>query len=136
MLADAKFSNLVASQTPRSDGGGVGAAHGADDAPYSLRHSIKSASSASEAQRFIACAIVEKVSQVLMVPIEDISPLRAISSYGGDSLTAVELRNWFVRSLDVNVGVMEILAGKSIEALAGDVTGRCKHVTIVETKEG
>ena len=40
-----------------------------------------------------------------------------------DSLAAVELRNWFVRSLEANVGVMEILAGKSIEALAGDVVG-------------
>ena len=37
--------------------------------------------------------------KVLVVPMEDVSPLRAISSYGGDSLAAVELRNWFVRSI-------------------------------------
>ena len=73
---------------------------------------------------------------MLVLPVEDISPLRAISSYGGDSLAAVELRNWFVRSLEANVGVMEILAGKSIEGLAGDVVGRSKLVAIVEKKEG
>ena len=62
--------------------------------------------------------------------------LRAISSYGGDSLAAVEVRNWFVRSLEANVGVMEILTGKSIEGLAGDVVGRSKPVATVEKKEG
>ena len=72
---------------------------------------------------------------MLVLPVEDISPLRAISSYGGDSLAAVELRNWFVRSLEA-MGMMEILAGKSIEGLAGDVVGRSKLVAIVEKKEG
>ena len=124
-LSDAKFSHLIASRTP--DGG--------EEAPSSLQHCIKSAGSASEAHRLITCAIVEKVSQVLVVPAEDISPLRAISSYGGDSLAAVELRNWFVRSLEANVGVMEILAGKSIEALAGDVVGRSKLVSTVEKED-
>ena len=122
-LLDAKFSHLVASRTP-DDGEGA--------APSGLQHSIRSAGSAAEAHRLITCAIVEKVAQVLVVPSEDISPLRAISSYGGDSLAAVELRNWFVRSLEANVGVMEILAGKSIEALAGDVVGRSKLVSTVQ----
>ena len=36
---------------------------------------------------------------------------------------------------EANVGVMEILAGKSIEGLAGDVVGRSKLVAIVEKKE-
>ena len=132
---DAKFSHLVTFQTAGSAGEG-GAARGVEDASSSLQRSIKFASSTSEVHPLITCAIVEKVSQVLVLPVEDISPLRAISSYGGDSLAAVELRNWFVRSLEANVGVMEILAGKSIEGLAGDVVGRIKLVATVEKKEG
>ena len=68
------------------------------------------------------------------MPVEDINPVRAISSYGGDSLAAVELRNWFARSLDASVGVMEILSGKSIDALAREVVGRSKLVVV--GKEG
>ena len=52
-------------------------------------------------------------SAFLEDPRQDISPLRAISSYGGDSLAAMELRNWFVRTLGPNVGVMETLVGAS-----------------------
>ena len=64
------------------------------------------------------------------MPAEDINPTRAISSYGGDSLAAVELRNWFARSLGASVGVMEILSGKSIDALAVQVMARSKLVVI------
>lgn len=56
-----------------------------------------------------------------MVPEEDISPLRAISAYAGNSLAAVESRNWFAGKLDASVGVMEMLSGKSVELLAGEV---------------
>lgn len=133
-LSDAKFSHLVTSTSISAEGGSGGGR--GQHASSSLQQSIRSAASASEAHRLVTCAIVEKVSQVLVVPVEDISPLRAISSYGGDSLAAVELRNWFVRSLEANVGVMEILAGKSIEALAGDVLGRSKLVMVVGEKKG
>ena len=64
------------------------------------------------------------------MPEEDISPLRPISAYGGDSLAAVELRKWFATKLDTSVGVMEILGGKSIELLAGDVVQKSKLVVL------
>lgn len=47
----------------------------------------------------------------------------------------MELRDWFVRSLEANVGVMETLAGESIKALAGDVLGRSKLVAVVEKRD-
>ena len=89
---DAEFSHLVTFQTAGSAGEG-GAARGAEDASSSLQRSIKSATPTSEVHRLITCAIFEKLSQVLVLPVEDISPLHAILGYGGDSLAAVELRN-------------------------------------------
>ena len=120
---DPIFSHLVTSSRTSVSADGEG--------PSNLQHALRSAGSVSEAHGRVTGAIVEKVSQVLVVPVEDISPLRAISSYGGDSLAAVELRNWFVSGLEANVGVMEILGGKSIEGLAGDVVGRSKLVNFV-----
>ena len=64
------------------------------------------------------------------MPIEDINPARPISAYGVDSLAAVELRNWFAKSLDAAVGVMDILNGKSIDALAQEVIERSKLVIV------
>ena len=69
------------------------------------------------------------------MPEEDISPLRPISAYGGDSLTAVELRNWYASKLDTSVGVMEILSGKSIGLLAGEVVQKSKLVTLGKDQE-
>ena len=60
---------------------------------------------------------------------EDVSPLRPISAYAGNSLAAVESRNWFAAKLDAALGMMEMLSGKSIELLAGEVVQRSKRVS-------
>ena len=126
---NAMFSHLVTSSpTPVSAADEEGSSSSSSS---SLQHAIRSAPSVAVAHALVTGAIVEKVAQVLVVPVEDISSLRAISSYGGDSLAAVELRNWFVSGLQANVGVMEILGGKSIEALAADVVARSKLVSVV-----
>ena len=102
----------------------------APGASSSLQSSIRNATSVAEVRQLITAAIIAQVSKVLVVPEEDISPLRPISAYGADSLAAVELRNWFASKLDASVGVMELLSGKSIEVLAGKVVGKSKLVTL------
>lgn len=69
-------------------------------------------------------AIVAQVAKVLVVAAEDIHPGQSIAHYGGDSLSAVEMRSWMARALEAQVGVMEILSGQSIELLAAEVAGR------------
>ncbi|KAI4240122.1 MAG: hypothetical protein L6R42_011583 [Xanthoria sp. 1 TBL-2021] len=86
------------------------------------------AASAAEMHAVVREAIVARMAKVLVVPAEDLNPSQSISHYGGDSLSAVELRSWLARSLDVQVGVMEILSGKSIDLLAGEVLGRSQIV--------
>ena len=103
-------------------------------APSSLQSSIRNATSVAEVQQLITTAIIAQVSKVLVIPEEDISPLQPISAYGGDSLAAVELRNWFASKLDASVGVMEMLSGKSIELLAGEVVRKSKLV-LLETDQ-
>ena len=90
----------------------------------SLRTLLETAKSASQIQGIVREAIVVQVSKVLVVPVEDVNTAMPFSHYGGDSLAAVEMRNWFARSLDAAVGVMEILSGRSLNALAAEVVGR------------
>lgn len=118
-LLDAKFTYLRASAT----------AHTTTALP-SLQSSIQNARSSAEAQHLITAAIISQVSKVLVVPAEDIDPSKSISAYGGDSLTAVELRNWFSKTLNASIGVMEILSRKSLEALAQETVGRSRLVAL------
>ncbi len=98
--------------------------------PSFIESSIKKACSLTEVHLIISGAIIAQISKVLVVPIEDINPARPISTYGVDSLAAVELRNWFAKNLIAAVGVMEILSGKSIDALAQEVIERSRLVIV------
>ena len=117
-FADPKFSHIRSTRQPNAT----------DPAsePNSLLSRLQEAKSTSEVHSAVRDAIVAQLSKVLVVPAEDINPSRSISDYGGDSLAAVELRNWFAKSLDVSIGVMEILSGKSIDALTSEIVTRSK----------
>lgn len=128
-LLDAKFSYLISSSRERSR------VSSKASAPSSLQSSIQNATSVAEIRQLITTAIIAQISKVLVVPEEDISPLRPISAYGGDSLAAVELRNWFASKLETSVGVMEILSGKSIELLAGEVVQKSKLIVLGKDQE-
>lgn len=124
-FSDAKFSHIRARQTTSMD-----------PQPSSVQSQLQTAQSAVDEHRVLLEAIVAQIAKVLVVPAEDINPAQSISHYGGDSLSAVELRNWFARELEASFGVMEILSGRSIEAVAGEVLARSKVVQDVRLKKG
>ncbi|KAL8897966.1 MAG: hypothetical protein Q9207_006939 [Kuettlingeria erythrocarpa] len=124
-FSDAKFCQL---RSQRNAATGSGVSSNATQASNSLPRQLQSAQSAMDEHRVLLEAIVAQIAKVLVVPAEDINPAQSISHYGGDSLSAVELRNWFARELEASFGVMEILSGRSIEAVAGEVLARSKVV--------
>ena len=128
--SDAKFTYLRASRSRAT-------AAQATPAALSLKASIQNASSPSEAQHLVTTAIISQMSKVLAVPTEDIDPSKSIITYGGDSLTAVELRSWFLKTMNVPVGVMELLSRKSIDALAKETLVRASpaHYSFVQATE-
>ena len=127
-LTDAKFAHLRASGSRSTAAKNTKTS----TAMQSLHDSIQNADSPAEAQHIMTMAIVSQVSKVLVVPAEDIDPSKSISAYGGDSLTAVELRSWFSKTVDASVGVMEILSGKGIETLAKETLARSRLVSLSE----
>ncbi|KAI4269144.1 MAG: hypothetical protein L6R38_007574 [Xanthoria sp. 2 TBL-2021] len=120
-FGDAKFGYVRSAVAKTSAGTGSGES--------SLQLKLQdAAASAAEMHAVVREAIVAQMAKVLVVPAEDVNPSQSFSHYGGDSLSAVELRSWLARSLDAQVGVMEILSGKSIDLLAGEVLGRSQIV--------
>lgn len=72
-----------------------------------LHEAIATAASpnAREVSEKIEAAISRYISDVVGIPLEDVDPLRSITAHGGDSLVAVEFRNWLRKSLGGHFGM-------------------------------
>lgn len=79
---------------------------------------FRSATSDEEAIGIAAQGIVEKLSEVLTISVGDLDVARNITSYGLDSLTAIELRNWIAKELRANLQILELLSSGTISDLA------------------
>ena len=89
---------------------------------------LRKASSLQEAAQTACDGIMAKMSSLLMIPPEDISPEKSMSEYGMDSLVAVEMRNWLLRELDSTLPILELLANISLQQLSMKIVRKSKLV--------
>ncbi|KAF2736977.1 hypothetical protein EJ04DRAFT_595149 [Polyplosphaeria fusca] len=82
---------------------------------------LTSAMPLEKAATVVTDAIQEKLAHVLSRPIQDIDTSKSMHAHGVDSLVAVELRNWFLKAIKVDVPIFEILGGGTIAALGRGV---------------
>ncbi|KAG9187092.1 hypothetical protein G6011_04963 [Alternaria panax] len=87
----------------------------------SLSTQLASAPSSEAAHQFILSALLKKLSRSLMMDVNELDADRSLSSYGTDSLVAVEIKNWIQRETKVGASVFEILQSTSIGALVEGV---------------
>ncbi|KAI4940246.1 Type I Iterative PKS [Alternaria arbusti] len=92
----------------------------------SLSAQLSSCPSAEAAKEFILAALLKKLSRSLMMDVSDLDATRSMSSYGTDSLVAVEIKNWIQRETKVMVSVFEILQSASIAGLVDGVVGKLR----------
>ena len=118
---DAKFSRLKAA---------AAAAEGDSDDPNAaakpLPRQLEDCESPEDVLKTLYAALVEKLSHVLTIPVEDIDPATSVSALGLDSLVAIEVRNWIVRECDANLQVLELLSSASLMALAQTIMRKSK----------
>jgi acyl carrier protein len=69
-------------------------------------------------------ALAGKLAVAMSISAEDIEPSKPLSSYGVDSLMAVELRNWIGREFDATMAVFDIMGGAPISSIANLVVKR------------
>ncbi|QGA16531.1 hypothetical protein EYB26_004198 [Talaromyces marneffei] len=84
----------------------------------------------------LTAAFIEKIADVLFVPVSTIHSSNPLSSYGLDSIIAVEFRTWFLKTVTVDVSLFDILAAKSIEALVEQVVGMMPMIRAAEPHDG
>ena len=97
----------------------------------SNRRLLTAAASLAEARKVIYDALAIKMSTILMIADEDLSPNKAFASYGSDSLVAVEIRSWIRREMEATVILMEILADNTLTSLTESILRKsalCKRL--------
>jgi hypothetical protein len=90
---------------------------GSTSTSVSLSVQLSSNPSPEAARDFILSALLNKLSRSLMMDVSELDAGKSMSSYGTDSLVAVEIKNWVQRETKVKVSVFEILQSVSIGTL-------------------
>ncbi|GAW26471.1 putative polyketide synthase [Rosellinia necatrix] len=80
----------------------------------------------SEAGEVACQALVNRVSWMLGTPAARIDKHKAMHSYGIDSLSAIDLRNWVGSVFDVDLPVFEILGGADFISAGTSLVHRMK----------
>lgn len=99
-----------------------GHSHGSVDVQDSVlvdyQARIHEAADAKEATSVVLEELKKKLSQTMMIDVDEINPSKQLFMLGVDSLIAVELRSWFAKVFAADVAVFNILQGSTAADLA------------------
>lgn len=93
-----------------------------------LKKALSSVKTMEEAEKLIREATLSKFAVFLDRPIEDIRVDQSLATIGLDSLVSIELKNWMVRTFQVNLQTSELGGAGSIMALSATVASRSKLI--------
>ena len=99
-------------------GGGPESADAESNAEENLPALLGEAESLEPAVAAIVRGIQRRLSRSLSMEVAEIDPTRAIQSYGIDSLSAVEIVNWFRNAVGAELSVFELLRNVPMQELA------------------
>lgn len=122
------FTQLRASSSSGSSGEN-------EDSGPSIQALLRTANSLDVAGALISDAIQKKLSYIMIIPVEEVDPQRSISSYGVDSLVAMELRSWFGKEMAADVQILDLMGTSSIVELSGKIAGMSKIVNMSDGKK-
>ncbi|KAI2473290.1 ketoacyl-synt-domain-containing protein [Annulohypoxylon bovei var. microspora] len=118
---DPRFKHLKAEAAAliRAAGNDLGQA-------VSYRNAFRAATSKDEALQVAIQGVLQKLSEVLSVARDDVDAQRSMTSYGLDSLTAIDVRNWITRELGATLEILELLTSTNVTDLAELIVSRTK----------
>lgn len=91
----------------------------------SVKEQLELATTMAEATETVLAGLMAKLVNKLQLPEETaITSESYVTDLGVDSLVAVDLRNWFIKELEVDVPVLKILSDATIGKLAEDATSK------------
>ncbi|KAJ0418664.1 hypothetical protein BJY00DRAFT_324827 [Aspergillus carlsbadensis] len=88
---------------------------------------LASGKSLEEVSGVVAQSMKGKLAQMLSISARELDLDKPLHQYGVDSLTAVELRNWFSREMRADVAIFDILGGASIASVVTLAVGKSEY---------
>ena len=73
-------------------------------------------------------ALAAKLAKSLMMPVKDLDTGKSVSTFGVDSLVAVEVRNWSSRKCKADVSIFDVLSNVPLTALTGKIAAKSKLI--------
>lgn len=121
LLADARFAGLAFGAGQSGAGG-----DGKDDKSRAIQALFLLLQSDADAVTVLRAAVevVNAQFQVTLRLAEPMEPAKPLSSYGLDSLSAVEIRNWLRMELGVELTTLEISSTTSLMALCEKILSK------------
>lgn len=89
-----------------------------------LKMQLKATANSAGTEQLISKAFEEKLKSMLKITEHQIPHTSPLIDIGVDSLVAVEIRSWFVKEIDLDMPVLQILNGACIEDLSQDAVNR------------
>ncbi len=122
-MRDARFSHLrlVDRQAVKSLEGG-------SNDTMRLQIVLPDVASLAAAADLVRDALAAKLAKSLMMPVKDLDTGKPVSTFGVDSLVAVEVRNWIFRECKADVSIFDVLSNVPLTALAGKIAAKSKLV--------
>ena len=100
-----------------------------------LKALLRSAKTFTNAKDVVFNGLREKLSRVLSIPILDIDSHSSITSYGTDSLVAVELRSWLLKEMGVDVAIFEILSNMGLGNFSEMAARKSSFITVASAEK-
>ncbi|KAK2827842.1 hypothetical protein FQN49_007286 [Arthroderma sp. PD_2] len=118
---DARFSHIW-SNPAQEDSKDV------DGPQMRVQQALRGVSSAKMAVQVTLSALQNKMCELLAIPRAEIHAERSVTSYGVDSLIAVELRNWIITQVGAHMQMMELMGQLPMVELSGMIAQRSRFV--------
>nr|ALQ32917.1 putative polyketide synthase [Fusarium redolens] len=120
------LNNPVFNQLPHALGKKASGAAKSDKVDFA--EALAGVKTMAEAEQLIQDAALAKFAVFLDRPMEEIRVDQSLATIGLDSLVSIELKNWMVRTFQVNLQTSELSGAGSITALAATVASRSKLI--------
>ncbi|KAI1392616.1 hybrid PKS-NRPS PsoA [Hypoxylon trugodes] len=95
-----------------------------NQAARNLQSQLSDAQDPAEALSILQASFSVKLGRTLQVPSDEIDMSTPLIGLGIDSLVAVEIRSWFLKEIGVNVPILSILSGATVDDLCQEAVGK------------